>query len=126
MSDIPEKIPLIILDSSESQSLFVTCHTKYMVELPSLPSFEWDFLVIDNPKGENLILGFDFLNHFNPSIYWKKGLITFNAEKKDYYDPSNSFSNDFSCAKSCTALVGDSRTPSIPSSVRIPCLNSHQ
>ncbi|MBW0574349.1 hypothetical protein O181_114064 [Austropuccinia psidii MF-1] len=71
MSELPEKIPLIILDSSESPSLFGTHHTKYMVELPSFPSFEWDFLVIDTPKGEDLILGFDFLNHFNPSIDWK-------------------------------------------------------
>ncbi|MBW0488439.1 hypothetical protein O181_028154 [Austropuccinia psidii MF-1] len=41
-------------------------------------------------------------------------------------DRSNSFSNDFSSAKSCAHLVGDSRTPSIPSSVHIPPLNSHQ
>ncbi|MBW0509738.1 hypothetical protein O181_049453 [Austropuccinia psidii MF-1] len=75
-----------------------------MVELPSFPSFEWDFLVIDTPKGEDLILGFDFINHFNTSIDWKQGLITFNADQKDYYDPPNSFSNDFSCAKSCSAL----------------------
>ncbi|MBW0488699.1 hypothetical protein O181_028414 [Austropuccinia psidii MF-1] len=75
MSELPEKIPLIILDSSESPSLFVTHNTKYMVELPSFPSFEWDFLVIDTPKEEDLILGFDFLNHFNPSIDWRKGLI---------------------------------------------------
>ncbi|MBW0564855.1 hypothetical protein O181_104570, partial [Austropuccinia psidii MF-1] len=126
MSELPEKIPLLILDSSDSPSLFVTHHTKYMVELPSFPSFEWDFLVIDTPKGRDLILGFDFLNHFNPSIDWKQGLITFNADQKDYYDPSNSFSNDFSSAKSCAALVGDSRTPSFPSSVHIPSLNSHQ
>ncbi|MBW0553197.1 hypothetical protein O181_092912, partial [Austropuccinia psidii MF-1] len=39
-SELSEKIPLIILDSSESPSLFVTHHTKYMVELPSFPSFE--------------------------------------------------------------------------------------
>ncbi|MBW0508837.1 hypothetical protein O181_048552 [Austropuccinia psidii MF-1] len=97
-----------------------------MVELPSFPSFEWDFLVIDTPKGVDLILGFYFLNHFNPSIDWKKGLITFNADQKDYYDPSNSFSNDFSSSKSCASLVGDSRTPSIPSSVHNPSLNSHQ
>ncbi|MBW0509029.1 hypothetical protein O181_048744 [Austropuccinia psidii MF-1] len=97
-----------------------------MAELPSLSSFEWYFLVIDNPNGEDIILGFDFLNHFNPSINWKKGLITFNADQKDYYDPSNSFSNYFYSAKSCAALVGDSRTPSIPSSVHIPSLNSHQ
>ncbi|MBW0487302.1 hypothetical protein O181_027017 [Austropuccinia psidii MF-1] len=108
ISELPEKIPLIILDSSESPSLCVTHHTKYMVDLPSFPSFEWDLLVIDTPKGEDLILGFDFLNHFNPSIDWKQGLITFNDDQKDYYYPFNSFSNEFSSAKSCAALVGDS------------------
>ncbi|MBW0556603.1 hypothetical protein O181_096318 [Austropuccinia psidii MF-1] len=71
-----------------------------MVELPSFPSFEWDFL--------------------------RQGLITFNADQKDYYDLSKSFSNDFYSAKSCAALVGNSRTASFPSSVHIPSLNSHQ
>ncbi|MBW0497187.1 hypothetical protein O181_036902 [Austropuccinia psidii MF-1] len=104
MSELPEKITLIILDSSESPSLFVTHHTKYMVELPSFPSFEWEFLVIDTPKGEYLILGFDFLNHFNPSIDWKQGLTTLNSDHKDYYDPSKCFSNDFSSAKSYATL----------------------
>ncbi|MBW0477240.1 hypothetical protein O181_016955 [Austropuccinia psidii MF-1] len=99
MSELPEKIPLIILDSSESPSLFLTHHTNCMVELPSLPSFEWEFLFIDTPKGEDLILVFDFLNNFNPSIDWRQELITFNADHKDYDDPSNSFSNDFSSAK---------------------------
>ncbi|MBW0502162.1 hypothetical protein O181_041877 [Austropuccinia psidii MF-1] len=125
MSELPEKIPLIILDSSESLSLFVTNNTKYIVELPSFPSFEWDSLFIDNPKGEDLILGFDFLNHFNPSIDWRQVLITFNYDHKDYYDPSKSFSNDFSSVKLHAALVGDSRTPSFPSSIHIPSLNSH-
>ncbi|MBW0463150.1 hypothetical protein O181_002865 [Austropuccinia psidii MF-1] len=97
-----------------------------MVELPSFPSFECDFLVIDTPKGEDLILGFDFLNHFNPSIDWRQGMITFNSDLEDYYDPSKSFSNDVSSAKSCAALGGDSRTPSFPSSVHIPSLKSHQ
>ncbi|MBW0522079.1 hypothetical protein O181_061794 [Austropuccinia psidii MF-1] len=97
-----------------------------MVELPSCPSFEWDLLVIDTSKGEDLMLGFDFLNHFNPSIDWTQGLINFNANHKDYYYPSKSFSNDLSSAKSCAALIGDSRTPSFPSSVNIPSLNSHQ
>ncbi|MBW0539023.1 hypothetical protein O181_078738 [Austropuccinia psidii MF-1] len=97
-----------------------------MVELPSFPSFEWDFLVIDTPNGEDLILGFDFLNHFNPSIDWRQGLITFNSDHKDYSDPSNSFSNYFSFAKSCAALVGDSRTPSFPYSVHISSINSPQ
>ncbi|MBW0495301.1 hypothetical protein O181_035016 [Austropuccinia psidii MF-1] len=99
MSDLPEKIPLIILDYSK---------------------------FIDTPKGEDLILGFDFLNHFNPPIDWRQGLITFNAYHKDYYDPSKYFSNDFSSAKSCAALVGDSRTPSFPSSLHISSLNSHK
>ncbi|MBW0514974.1 hypothetical protein O181_054689 [Austropuccinia psidii MF-1] len=97
-----------------------------MAQFPSFPSFEWDFLVIDTPKGEDLILGFDFLNHFNPSIDGSQGLITFNADNKDFDDPSKSFSNDFSSARSCAALVGDSRTPSFPSSLHIPSLISHQ
>ncbi|MBW0578708.1 hypothetical protein O181_118423 [Austropuccinia psidii MF-1] len=71
-------------------------------------------------------MGFDFLNHSNPYIDWRQGLITFNADHKDYHDPSKSFSNDFSSAKSCAALVGDSRTPSFPFSVHIPSLISHQ
>ncbi|MBW0565542.1 hypothetical protein O181_105257 [Austropuccinia psidii MF-1] len=78
-----------------------------MVELPSFPSFEWEFLVIDTPKGEDLILGFSFLNHFNPSIDWRQGLITFHADPKDYCDPSKSLSNDFSSSKSCAALIQD-------------------
>ncbi|MBW0503887.1 hypothetical protein O181_043602 [Austropuccinia psidii MF-1] len=78
-----------------------------MVELLSFPSFEWDFLVIDTPKGEDLILVFDFINHFNPSIYWRQGLITFNSDYKDYRDPSKSFSNNVSSAKSCAALVDE-------------------
>ncbi|MBW0480264.1 hypothetical protein O181_019979 [Austropuccinia psidii MF-1] len=126
MSELPEKITLIILDSYDFPSLFVTHHTKYMVELPSFLSFEWDFLVIDTAKEEYLILNFDFLNHFNPSIDWRQGLFTFNADNKDYFDSSKSVSNDFFSAKSCAALVGGSRTPSFPSSVYISSLNSHQ
>ncbi|MBW0544278.1 hypothetical protein O181_083993 [Austropuccinia psidii MF-1] len=125
-SELPEKITLIILESSESPSPFVSHHTKYIVELPSFPSFEWDFLGVDTPKGEDPIFGFDCLNHFNPSIDWRQGLITFNADNKDYYNPSKSFSNDFSSDKSCAALVSDSRTPSFPSSLHIPSLNSPQ
>ncbi|MBW0500548.1 hypothetical protein O181_040263 [Austropuccinia psidii MF-1] len=75
--------------------------------------------------GEELILGFDFLNHFNPSIDWRQGLITSNADHNGYCDLSKSFSNDFYSSKSCAALVGDSRTPSLPYSVHIPSLNSH-
>ncbi|MBW0485560.1 hypothetical protein O181_025275 [Austropuccinia psidii MF-1] len=97
-----------------------------MIELPSFPSFEWEFSVIVTPKGEALMLGFDFLNHFNPSTYWRHGLITFNADHKDYYDPFRSSSKEVSYFKSCAALVGDYRTPTFSSSVHIPFLNSHQ
>ncbi|MBW0510513.1 hypothetical protein O181_050228 [Austropuccinia psidii MF-1] len=83
------------------------------------------YCVIDTHKGQNLILGFDFLNHFNPSIDWRQGLITFNADNKDYYDPSKSFSNEFSSSKSSAALNGDSRTASFPSFVHITSLHSH-
>ncbi|MBW0539614.1 hypothetical protein O181_079329 [Austropuccinia psidii MF-1] len=99
MSEPAEKIPLTILDSSESPSLFVTHHTKHMVELPSFPSFEWDFLIIDTPKGEDLKLSFEYFNHFSPSIDWRQWLITLNADHKDYHDPPQSFSNDLSSAK---------------------------
>ncbi|MBW0467096.1 hypothetical protein O181_006811 [Austropuccinia psidii MF-1] len=125
ISECPEKSCLIIFDYPESPSLFVTHHTKYMVEPPSFPSFEWEFFFIYTPKGEEHILAFDFLNHFNPSTDWRKGLITFNSDNKDYYHPSRSFRSDFSSSKSCEALVCDSRTPSFPSSVCIPSLNSH-
>ncbi|MBW0463095.1 hypothetical protein O181_002810 [Austropuccinia psidii MF-1] len=126
MSELPEKIPLIIIDSYESPSLFVTHHTKFMVELPSFPTFEWDLLVIDNPKGEDLILVFDILNHFNPSIDWRQWLINFNSDHKDYYDLLRSCRNDFSSSKSWAAQVGDSRTPSLPSPVHIPSLTFYQ
>ncbi|MBW0490760.1 hypothetical protein O181_030475 [Austropuccinia psidii MF-1] len=97
-----------------------------MVELPSFPSCEWNFLVIDTPKGEDLILGFNFLNHFNTYIDWRQGLIISNADHKDYCDLSKSFIDDFYSAKSYAALVGDSRKPSFPSSADIPSLNYHQ
>ncbi|MBW0506444.1 hypothetical protein O181_046159 [Austropuccinia psidii MF-1] len=99
ISELPEKILLIILDSPQSPSLFAAHHTKYMVEIHSFPSFGWDLLVIDTPQGQDLIFQFDFINHFNPSIDWRQGLITFNADHEDYYDTSNSFSNDVSVSK---------------------------
>ncbi|MBW0541275.1 hypothetical protein O181_080990 [Austropuccinia psidii MF-1] len=50
MSELPEKIPLFILDSNESPALFITHYTKWVVDFPSFPSFEWDFSIIDTPK----------------------------------------------------------------------------
>ncbi|MBW0476410.1 hypothetical protein O181_016125 [Austropuccinia psidii MF-1] len=126
MSELQEKICLVILDSSESPSLFGTHHTKCMVELPYFPSFEWDFLVIDTAKGEDLMLGFQFHNDFNQSIILRPGLITFNADHKEYYNPSKTFRNDYSYSNSCADMVSYSRTPSFPSSVHIPSLNAPQ
>ncbi|MBW0476237.1 hypothetical protein O181_015952 [Austropuccinia psidii MF-1] len=44
MSELPEKSHLFILDSNESTSLLITHYTKWVVDLPSFPSFEWDFV----------------------------------------------------------------------------------
>ncbi|MBW0473104.1 hypothetical protein O181_012819 [Austropuccinia psidii MF-1] len=125
MSELLEKIPLILLEYSESPSLFVTNHTKYIVKLPSFPSFKWKSLVIDTPKGEELIFGFDFLNNFNPSIDWRQGLIAFNNDQKDYHDTSHSSNNYSSSANECAALGGDFQTPSFLTSVHIPYLDYH-
>ncbi|MBW0562874.1 hypothetical protein O181_102589 [Austropuccinia psidii MF-1] len=122
MSELPEKIPLFILDSNESTSLFITHYTKWVVDLPSFPSFEWDFFIIDSPKGEDLILGYDFLYHFNPIIDWKNGFITYDSSHKDSSGIISSTSNDFATAVNSVALVGELKTPSLPPSVHIPSI----
>ncbi|MBW0471278.1 hypothetical protein O181_010993 [Austropuccinia psidii MF-1] len=110
MSELTEKIPLFILDSNESPALFITHYTKGVVDLPSFPSFEWDFFVIDSPKGEDLILGYDFLYHLNPIIDWKNGLITYDFSGIQY-----SASNALATAVNSVAVVGKLETPSLPS-----------
>ncbi|MBW0557511.1 hypothetical protein O181_097226 [Austropuccinia psidii MF-1] len=116
MSELPEKIPLLILDSNESPALFITHYTKWEVDFPSFPSFEWDFFIIDSPKGEDLILGYYFLYHFNPIIDWKNGLITYDSSHKGSSGIIPSASNDFATAVNSVALVGELKTPSLPSS----------
>ncbi|MBW0487699.1 hypothetical protein O181_027414 [Austropuccinia psidii MF-1] len=122
MSELPENIPLFILDSNESTSLFNTHYTKWFVDFPSFPSFEWDFFIIYSPKGEDLILGYDFLYHFNPIIYWKNGLITYCSSHKDLSDIEYSTSNDFSTSVNSAAMVGGLQTASLPPSVHIPSI----
>ncbi|MBW0484864.1 hypothetical protein O181_024579 [Austropuccinia psidii MF-1] len=117
MSELPEKICLFIFDSNESTSVFITHYTKWVGDLPSLPSFEWDFFIIYSPKGEDLILGYDYLYHLNPIIDWKNGLIN--------YDSSgiiSSTSKDFSTAFNHVSLVGELKTPPLPHSVHIPSI----
>ncbi|MBW0593080.1 hypothetical protein O181_132795 [Austropuccinia psidii MF-1] len=69
----------------------------------------------NSPKGEDLILGCDFLYHFNPIIDWKNGLITHDSSGIKY-----SASNALVTAVNSVALVGELKTPSLPASVHIP------
>ncbi|MBW0475359.1 hypothetical protein O181_015074 [Austropuccinia psidii MF-1] len=121
MSELLQKIPLFILDSNESPALLITHYTKSYVELPSFPSFVWDVFIIDSPKGEDLILGYYFLYHFNPIIDWKNGLITYDSSGIKY--PA---SNALATAVNSVSLVGELKTPSLPSSVHIPCIMPSQ
>ncbi|MBW0546412.1 hypothetical protein O181_086127 [Austropuccinia psidii MF-1] len=126
MSELPEKIPLFILDSNDSPALFITHYTKWVVEFPSFPSFEWAFFIIDSPKGEDMILGYDFLYHFNPIIDWKKGLITYDSSHKDSGVIKSSASNALATAINSVSLVDEFKTPSLPSSVHIPSIMQSQ
>ncbi|MBW0563175.1 hypothetical protein O181_102890 [Austropuccinia psidii MF-1] len=111
MSELPEKIPLFILDSNESTSLFITHYTKPFFDLPSFPTFEWDFFIIDSPKGEDLILGYDFLYHFNPIIDWKNGLITYDSSHKDSSGIISSTINDLATSVNSVALWDEEEEP---------------
>ncbi|MBW0463766.1 hypothetical protein O181_003481 [Austropuccinia psidii MF-1] len=101
-------------------------YTKWVVELPSFPSFEWYFFIIDSPKGEDLILGYDDLYHFNLIIDWKNGLITYYSIHKDSSGIKSSASNSLATAVYIVALVGELKTPSLPSSVHIPSIMPSQ
>ncbi|MBW0552785.1 hypothetical protein O181_092500 [Austropuccinia psidii MF-1] len=126
MSELPEKIPCFILDSNESPALFITHYTKWVVDLPSFPRFECNFFIRDSPKGVDLILGYDFLYHFNTFIYWKNGLITYDSSHKDSIGIKPSASNALATAVNNAALVGELKTPSLPSSVNIPSIMPSQ
>ncbi|MBW0554893.1 hypothetical protein O181_094608 [Austropuccinia psidii MF-1] len=115
MSELPEKIPLFILDLNESPALFITHYTKWVVDFPSFPSFEWELFIIDSPKGEDLILGYDFLYHFNPIIHWKNGLITYDYSHMDSSGIKSSASNALATSVNSVALVGELKTTSLPS-----------
>ncbi|MBW0513102.1 hypothetical protein O181_052817 [Austropuccinia psidii MF-1] len=120
ISELPEKIPLFILDSNEAPALFLTHYTKWVVDFPSFPSFEWDFIIIDSPKGEDLILGYDFRYHFNPINDWKNRFITKYSSHKDSINIISSTSNGFSTSLNSVSRVGELKAPSLPSSVHIP------
>ncbi|MBW0550209.1 hypothetical protein O181_089924 [Austropuccinia psidii MF-1] len=126
MSELPEKIPLFILYSNESPALFITHYTKWVVDFPSFPSFEWDFFIIDSPKGEDLILGYDFIYHLNFIIDWKNGFITYDYSHKDLSGINSLASNALVTAVNSVSLVGELKTPSLPSSVHIPSIMPSQ
>ncbi|MBW0528866.1 hypothetical protein O181_068581 [Austropuccinia psidii MF-1] len=75
----------------------------------------------NSPKGEDLILGYDFLYHFNPIIDQKNGLITYDSSGID-----SSSSNFLATAVNSVALVGELKTPSLPSSFHIPSIMRSQ
>ncbi|MBW0480790.1 hypothetical protein O181_020505 [Austropuccinia psidii MF-1] len=110
MSELPENIPLFILDANECPDLFIRPYIKWVIDLPSFPRFEWDFFIIDSPKGEDLILGCDLVYHLNSIIDWKNGLITYDSSGIEY-----SSSNSFATAVNSVSLVGELETPSIRS-----------
>ncbi|MBW0505699.1 hypothetical protein O181_045414 [Austropuccinia psidii MF-1] len=83
-------------------------------------------IITNSPKGEDLILGFDCLYHFNPIIHWKNGLITYDSSHKDYSGIKSSSSNALATAVNSVALVGELKTPSLPSSVHIPSIMPSQ
>ncbi|MBW0570729.1 hypothetical protein O181_110444 [Austropuccinia psidii MF-1] len=76
--------------------------------------------MIDSPKGEDLILGYDFLHHFNPIIYLKNALITYTFSNKDSSSIIISTSNDYATTINLVDVVDELKTPSLPSSVHIP------
>ncbi|MBW0524257.1 hypothetical protein O181_063972 [Austropuccinia psidii MF-1] len=105
MSEHSEKIPFFILDSNASPTLFITHYTKWGADLTSFPCFEWDVFIIDSPKGEDLILGYDFLYLFKPIINWKNGLITYDSSHKDSSGIKSYASNALAAAVNSVALV---------------------
>ncbi|MBW0488745.1 hypothetical protein O181_028460 [Austropuccinia psidii MF-1] len=96
-------------------------YTKWVVDFPSFPSFEWDLFIIVSTKGEDLILGYDFLYHFNLIIDWKSGFITYDSS-----GINSSTSNDLPTAVNSIALVGELKTPSLPPSVHNPSVMASQ
>ncbi|MBW0530629.1 hypothetical protein O181_070344 [Austropuccinia psidii MF-1] len=119
MSELPAMIPLFILDSNESTSLLNTHYTKLVVELTSFPIFEWGFVIIYSPEGEDLRLSYDFLYHFHTFIDWKNGLMPYSSSHKDSSVIDSYTINDFVTAVNSVSLVGELKTPSLLSSVHI-------
>ncbi|MBW0461934.1 hypothetical protein O181_001649 [Austropuccinia psidii MF-1] len=98
----------------------------WLVYLPSFPSFEWDPFIIDSRKGEDVILGYEFLYKCNPIIDWKNGLITYDYSHKNSSGIESSTGKDLATAVNSVTLVGELKTPSLPPHVHIPPIISSQ
>ncbi|MBW0498107.1 hypothetical protein O181_037822 [Austropuccinia psidii MF-1] len=83
-------------------------------------------IIPNSPKGEDLILGYNFLYHCNPIIDWKNGLITYDFNHKDSSGIKSSASNALAPDVNSVALVGELKTPSLPYSVHIPSIVPYQ
>ncbi|MBW0525731.1 hypothetical protein O181_065446 [Austropuccinia psidii MF-1] len=103
----------------EYTSLLITHHTKCIAALPSFPSFEWDLFIIDSPKGGDLIFGNNLLYHFSPVTHWKNGQIVHDPSKKDSNGLTPYFGNASATSVNIFALVGELKTPPLPSSNHI-------
>ncbi|MBW0475213.1 hypothetical protein O181_014928 [Austropuccinia psidii MF-1] len=83
-------------------------------------------IIPDSPKGEDQLLGYDLLHHFNPVINWKNGLITYDSSNKDSSGIFPFASNYFATSVNSVVLVDELKTPSLPSSVHIPSIITSQ
>ncbi|MBW0556378.1 hypothetical protein O181_096093, partial [Austropuccinia psidii MF-1] len=83
-------------------------------------------IIPNSPKGEDLILGYAFLYHFNPIIDWKNGLITYYSIHQDSSGIKSSATNALATAVNSFALVGELKKPSLLSSVNSPSIMPSQ
>ncbi|MBW0512156.1 hypothetical protein O181_051871 [Austropuccinia psidii MF-1] len=86
-------------------------------------------IIPNSPKGEDLVLGYDFLYHFNPIIDWKNELIIYDSSHKDSSGIKYSAGNALATSVNSVALVGELRTPSLPlfqlRDINLPPLSFH-
>ena len=75
-SPLEKKIPLFTYHSSLQPMQWLLKKALWTFHITSFPVFDWECLVIDATGKDDAILGYDFLNHWNPDINWTEGLIT--------------------------------------------------
>ncbi|MBW0501011.1 hypothetical protein O181_040726 [Austropuccinia psidii MF-1] len=78
-----------------------------------------DFRILKFTQGRRPHLGYVFIYHFNPIIKWKNGFITYDSN-----GINSSTSNNLATYVNSVSLVGELKTPSLPSPVHIPSIMS--